>query len=230
MENTFVADIQFFRGNDNEIILKSFSFSELLSETAVVQQFIFKPPFDLTELDAPRRRAAERVTVNHHQLDWTAGLIDYDRAEHIVRACLTHATEVVVKGREKVVYLNSVLRRNVCFNIDNLECPTLSVLKTNNNYLSNHTNAYFYSPASFSPVAVLKKWLRKLLANSLTLCNAAMGAFHAHGFFALTQRELYFLPVQFLIHVHSGDFLRSQRDKLAPHIAFNVDFTSFRQL
>lgn len=54
MENTYVADLQFFRGDEKELILKSFS--KLFSDT--IEFFVFKPPFDIVELSPYRRRAA----------------------------------------------------------------------------------------------------------------------------------------------------------------------------
>lgn len=217
MENTLVADIQFFRGNNKELIVKSFSFCKLYDED-IVQHFIFKPPFDFYELNLSKRREATHVTLNFHHLEWDDGLVEYQEAIPIIRSCLSHGDEIFVKGLEKVTFLNSILPRKVCYNIENLDCPNFKVLKTNKILRAP------CSPVSSLNVLAMKQWLRSLFENSLILCNDAIGAFSKHGFFSLSEKDLYFLPVNFLTYALNVDFLQTHSHKFAPHIVFNDHF------
>lgn len=107
MENTYVADLQFFRGDEKELILKCISFSKLFSDT--IEFFVFKPPFDIVELSPYRRRAARFVTKNFHHIQWEDGFIDYNEINNIIKENLDTAQEIFVKGHEKATFLNSIL-------------------------------------------------------------------------------------------------------------------------
>lgn len=220
MENTFIADIQFFRGNDKNIIVKSFSFCRLFDDD-IVQHFIFKPPFEFQELDFLHRREAAHVTVNYHHLNWDDGFIEYEQAVPIIRSSLSGATEIIVKGLEKEKYLNSILPRKTCFNIENLDCPNFRVMKVKFP-LQNPC-----APVSSLNVLVMKHWLCQLLKNSLSLTNDAIGTFSEHGFFSLRLKDIYFLPVNFLIYELSADFLENHIHKLPPHIVQNPYFKNY---
>lgn len=220
MENTFIADIQFFRGNEKEIIVKSFSFCKLFNDD-IVQHFIFKAPFDFQKLNLTRRREVANVTMNFHHLDWDDGFIDYNQVVKIIRSSLSPASEIIVKGLEKEKYLNSLLPTKTCYNIENLDCPNLKSLKVNLS-LQN-----LCSPVSSLNVIAMKKWLGHLLKSSLTLSNDAIGAINDHGFCSLRQIDLYFLPVNFLIYSFSAEFLKNHSHRLAPHIVENTYFKDY---
>lgn len=220
MENTFVADIQFFRGNDKEIIVKSFSFSKLF-DADIVQHFVFKPPYEFQKLNLLRRREAAIVTLNYHHLEWDDGFIEYDQAVNIIRSCLCKATEIIVKGLEKEKYLNSILPYKTCYNIENLNCPNFKSLK------SNLSLQKPISPVSSLNVTVMKQWLCELLKSSLILTNEAIHIFNECNFFSLKPRDLYFLPVNFLIYACDVDFLNNISYLLPPHIVQNPNFKNY---
>uniref|UniRef100_A0A8D9E8C4 Uncharacterized protein n=1 Tax=Cacopsylla melanoneura TaxID=428564 RepID=A0A8D9E8C4_9HEMI len=50
-----------------------------------------------------------------------------------IRTCLSKASEIFVKGLEKVTFFkfNSILPRKLCFNMENLECPNFRTMKAN---------------------------------------------------------------------------------------------------
>lgn len=220
MENTFVADIQFFRGNDKDIIVKSFSFCKLFDDD-IVQHFIFKPPFELGKLNLMRRREAVNVTLNYHHLNWDDGLIDYNLAVKIIQSALSDASEIFVKGLEKEKYLNSILSKKTCYNIEHLDCPNFKTMKASL-LLQNPC-----SPVSSLNVIVMKKWLCELFKNTLTLANDSIGKFNEYGFFSMSARDLYFLPVKFLIHSLRAVFLQNHTNKFAPHIVYDPYFKDY---
>lgn len=220
MENTFVVDFQFFRGNEKEIVIKSFSFCKLFDED-VVQHFVFKPPYEFMALNLIRRREAAHVTLNFHHLEWDQGFIEYEQAHKIIQSCLSNATEIFVKGLEKEKCLNSILGTKLCYNIENLDCPNFKTMKSQ---LSIHDPC---SPVSSLNVLVMKQWLRNLLQNSLSLCNDAIRMYSERGLFAMRPKDLYFLPPHFLTHTLCADFLQNHLHRLAPHIVNETYFKNF---
>uniref|UniRef100_A0A8D8UPF6 Uncharacterized protein n=1 Tax=Cacopsylla melanoneura TaxID=428564 RepID=A0A8D8UPF6_9HEMI len=221
MQTSYVADIQFFRGNNKDIIVKSFSFCKLF-EKDIVQHFIFKAPYDISELNLCRRREVEHVARNFHHLEWNEGFIDYQQVSKVICSALGNATEVFVKGLEKVKYLNSILQENVCCNIELLDCPNLKTLKSNIS-VCNFDN----SPVSSLNVYVMKKWLCEYFQNSLTLMNEAIRNCYVKGFFNLSNEELYFLPSSFLTHHFTPDFLQNYYYKFAPHVLRDLNFKKY---
>lgn len=185
------------------MLLKSFSFCKLFGED-IVQHFIFKPPFEFQELNLIRRRGAAHVTMNYHHMGW-------NDVEHRYKIMFI---QILVKGLEKANYLNSILPRKLCYNVENLDCPNFKIMKTSFSYKNP------CSPVSSLNVVIMKEWPRNLLENSLPLCNDAIGVFREHGFFSLSQRELYF---QFPTNTFSADFLESQCHKFPPqYVVYNA--------
>uniref|UniRef100_A0A8D8WD36 Uncharacterized protein n=1 Tax=Cacopsylla melanoneura TaxID=428564 RepID=A0A8D8WD36_9HEMI len=213
MENIYVADIQFFRDNNKNIILKSLSLSKL-SEEGFIEHYIFKPPYLFEELTYTRRIEANHVSRNFHQIHWDDGFIEYKEHINILTSTLKNASEVLVKGNEKVKYLNNLLGKKICYNVENLSCPNLKNLKS-------MQATFSLSPVSYQNTSVLKVWLKNLFFNSAEYIERSIQKHNDVGFFALTEKDCYFLPVSVIIKNFSVDCLKSILYKLPPHTVFN---------
>lgn len=211
MDNIYIADIQFFRGNDKELILKSFSYAKLASDY-MIENFVFKPPFAFNDLNIYRRNQATNVTKNIHRLHWNDGFIDYSEIKNIICSHLNNATEVIVKGAEKKKYLDSILERGVCYNIEQLECPNLKSLKM------SFTTFYTNNSESGINVSAMKIWTMLMFQNSMEYVEHSIKSFHSNGFFNMSPKEIYFLPLEFLLFECGPDFLSRVLSKLPPHI------------
>lgn len=215
MNNIYVLDLQFFRNNDKSIIVKSISVSKLFNSD-IIDHFIFKPPFDFLELNLTRRAEARHVSAFYHHINWNEGFIDYSEMNIIIQSLLADATEVFVKGNEKAKFINSILSRDVSYNVEQLNCPNLKVLKA--------AHSIFEScPVSSMNVTVLKLWLKNLFLTSLERANDAIKLFNKIGFMHMRSDEIYFLPANFLIDKVDSDGVKSCLKSLPPHIIQDID-------
>lgn len=219
MENTYVVDLQFFRGNNKEIILKCISFSKLFSNT--IEYFVFKAPFNISELCPYRRCEAQFVTKNFHHIQWDQGFIDYYEIGNTLRDTFKGAEEILVKGLEKAKFLNNILGRNVCYNVENLNCPNLKSLKSK-------LTGFPSENVSHLNVKVLKSWLKIIFLHDREYINTAINNFHeCQDFSFLSGTDLYFIPISFLLKKYTPQFLRIYADRFPPHIALKECFQEY---
>lgn len=212
----YVCDIQFFRNNDKSIILKSLSCTKLFNDE-VIDHFIFKPPFDFNDLNLTRRAEARHVSTFYHHINWNEGFIPYNDMIELVRSYFANATEILVKGDEKGKFLNSILRRNVCYNVEQLNCPNLKELKVAHTLFSK-------PPVSTLNVIVLKKWMLELYQNCMDKIDTAIETFNKIGFVHMKSYEIYFLPTQFLIDKVDSESLKICLNNLPPHVTQKDSF------
>uniref|UniRef100_A0A8D9DUK0 Uncharacterized protein n=1 Tax=Cacopsylla melanoneura TaxID=428564 RepID=A0A8D9DUK0_9HEMI len=214
MENIFVADIQFFRDNEKKIVLKSFAVSKLFDDD-FIQYFVFKPPYNFEELNYLKRNEANHVTKYYHQMTWEEGYVNYDEIENIIRSTLKNASEVLVKGDEKIKYLNKIMEKNICYNAENLSCPNLKTLKT-------FQTVFTLSPVGFRNVYALKVWFRNFFQTSMENIENSIRKFNdQRELISLNSQEIYFLPVNYIIEKFHPNELCSLLYKLPPHSMFN---------
>lgn len=216
--NTYVVDIQYFRGNSKNLILKSFAYAKLFD--SAIEHFVFKPPHNFEDLNLVRKYEARHVTKNYHKLQWDDGFIDYSYIPLVLRSVLRQADEVLVKGSEKVQYLNYILRRNVCFNVEDLDCPKLSTLKMCHGFFDT-------TPVSTQNVRAIMHWVSILYSKSIDFIDEAIAKYNKTGLFSLDKREKFFLPVSFLIEKCSPCLLQHELKNLAPHIVNNTNFRNY---
>uniref|UniRef100_A0A8D9FBP8 Uncharacterized protein n=1 Tax=Cacopsylla melanoneura TaxID=428564 RepID=A0A8D9FBP8_9HEMI len=215
MENIYVVDLQFFRGDNKELILKCISFSPLVSD--VFEQFVFKAPFPIDQLSPYRRREASFVTRNIHKIHWDDGFIEYNQMKHVINSNLNSAKEILIKGLEKANFLNSVLGRNVCYNVENLDCPNLRSLKLK-------LSGFPTENVTTLNVKVLKSWLKIIFQHGLEYSNNAIHKFNNCDFLRLSGVDLYFIPLSVLLKQCCPQFLKQFSYKFPPHIVNDDTF------
>lgn len=214
-----ICDLQFFRDNDRSVIVKSFSCTNLYNND-IVNHFVFKPPFDFCELSLTRRAEAQHVSTHYHRINWNEGFIPYNEMATVVRSCLAEAKEVIVKGEEKAKYINTLMRRAICFDAEKLNCPNLKVLKAAESLFCN-------SPVSSLNVMVLKTWLQNFFQNTMEKTDNSIKIFNNVGLFKMSSSEIYFLPVHFLISRMEKDSLTNFLHNLPPHISQDISMKNF---
>lgn len=94
-----VVELQGFKDNYNRFIVK---------ELAVVSdglrcQVIFKPPYDLRQLNDKMYRTAQWLTRHYHRIKWEEGNVEYD--ENLIRNLCNPFNVVYTKGTEKAKFL-----------------------------------------------------------------------------------------------------------------------------
>lgn len=114
------ADVQSFKRDRNVFVVKEFC---LISDNVEFHEIV-KSPCQYSELDWCYRRQANYVTDKHHGLKFDAGNITLDE---LIERTLDYVTDkiVLVKGVEKVWWLNQIYGDYIdlnCVNIENEDC------------------------------------------------------------------------------------------------------------
>uniref|UniRef100_A0A8D8X3J6 Uncharacterized protein n=4 Tax=Cacopsylla melanoneura TaxID=428564 RepID=A0A8D8X3J6_9HEMI len=214
MTSTYIIDIQGFRGNNKEFILKSLAYSKL-NDGNYVQQIIFKPPYDIQQLISKRRHEAHYASNNLHLIQWDDGFIKYSDMEETVQSLFTHVREIYVKGLEKATFLNNILKRNICMDMDILHCPNLKTLKL-------YHPDQLQGPVACKQVSLLRQWFKDLLSKSSSLTNQSVNSLNEYGLDFLTPFEIFFLPIPCILQSCSSEILTRNIRKLPPKIRNNA--------
>lgn len=99
-----VLDIQCFRNNLKEFIIKEVCVIDVLTGTLLLHHVV-KSPFSKDKLCVERKRETNWLVSNWHGLEWDQGDIAYDECVTKLRECLKKCTTVYVKGLEKKMFL-----------------------------------------------------------------------------------------------------------------------------
>lgn len=99
-DHSVVLDIQCFKDNNNEYIVKEASVIEVSSGTLLLHH-IARPPFDRDSLSEEKLRESYWLVKHCHGLEWDQGDIPYHVLIEKLRTCLTAHSTIFVKGCEK---------------------------------------------------------------------------------------------------------------------------------
>lgn len=218
MEDIYIVDAQFFRGDNKELILKCLSYSKIYSD--IFEQFIFKPPYNINQLSPFRRREVKFVTKTIHHINWDDGFVEYNEIKYILKNKLGSAREILVKGLEKATFLDSILERKLCYNIENLNCPNLKSLK-------DKISGFPLEDVCTLNVKVLKSFMKTILQHSSEYINNSVEKYTNVGLFSLSDSDIYFLPVSLLVKSCPVELLKSYYYKFPPHIRQDETFENF---
>lgn len=133
-ENIIYLDIQCFRDNENNLIVKelAFAYKDLGNRPS---HYFFTPPFSYSQLDLKARIHNNYVTRNVHNLNWKLGDKNYSLLESVVNS--VHADIIYVKGDEKKKFIKNLTGMSKVFDLGNENecepiCPALAKLHKNN--------------------------------------------------------------------------------------------------
>lgn len=114
-----IVDLQGFKDNSNNFIIKEFSFAtKNIKFSDIIQSTC---AFD--ELSIPKQKSANWLTDNFHGITWYDGDIDVNELRDTIKPILS--TKIVfVKGEEKIIWLKNLLRDSLqnVVNIETLGC------------------------------------------------------------------------------------------------------------
>jgi len=120
-----IVDVQGFKGNNNEFILKELAISFNEHE---FQNFIVQPPHQFEKLMKIKQKEANWLSKNHHGLGWNDGSVTYKSVKKFLLE--NHITAVYVKGEEKKNWLSHMLQNKVMIqNLEEYGCPSFKVLR-----------------------------------------------------------------------------------------------------
>lgn len=152
----YIADVQGFKDGENNFIIKELALAA--EEFTIV--FSIKPPFPYSRLSDKERRQVSWIE-NKYGFSWSDGYIDYREFKRVIIPYLENK-KILVKGLEKVRWIKELCSNCFVTDIDEKECPNLSVMykiffddRSKNNCLS-YTKHY-----SLNNVICIKKWYMK---------------------------------------------------------------------
>lgn len=147
-----VVDIQGFKTEDNEFILKEFA----IANKNNIQVFLFKPPCAYYDLSKSEKSQVNWIERNRN-VYWREGFLPYKEICNIIKPLLSDK-RIYVKGQEKVMWLRKITDNDDILNLEFYYCPSLRDLYTK--YLTNdiYTCMYHSNVCALKNVLVLKKW------------------------------------------------------------------------
>lgn len=201
----FIMDIQGFKGERNQYIIKELAI--ISSDGQLYELQLFQPPCKISELSENVQEQVHYLEKHFHGLYWNSGFRPYSQLRHIMKNLNLSGT-VYVKGCEKKMFVSDLLSTfmvNVV-NIEELGCPSLSILKQ------------FLQPSSIKPcvfnhksnncaylnVNAILQWLNleKFTKDRMEMVNLAMKECKKRGYTNLQHELVRFLPKEFIISHH----------------------------
>lgn len=114
-----IVDLQGFKDNTNNFIVKEFSFAtKNMKFSDIIQSTC---TFD--DLSAPKQKSSNWLTQNFHGITWYDGDIDVNELLHTIKPIFSNKI-VFIKGEEKVIWLKNLLRDSLqkIVNVETLGC------------------------------------------------------------------------------------------------------------
>ena len=161
-----IVDIQCFKDDQNEYILKEVCVLEAESGILLMHHIV-KPPYDRAELSDEKLRESYWLTKYCHGLQWDQGDIPFYKLLCKLTDCLANRSIVYVKGREKKEYIkrNHVTHYNTtnvidvtaigCGSIDSIN----NLMSTNILRCCNHKSSSTDTRCALTNCVAIRGWL-----------------------------------------------------------------------
>ena len=82
MAKQCIIELQAFRGNKGEFIIKELAFMDL--DTNAINHFLFKPPFPFSMLRKGAAKTNRWLMKHFHHIAWNEGFVDYNELDTIM--------------------------------------------------------------------------------------------------------------------------------------------------
>lgn len=112
--NTVVIDIQCHVDNNREYVIKELTYGYCDGSSPPVH-CVFKPPYDLFDLDMDIVLQNDYIFKRIHGLQWMAGDVPYTRLDDVLN--LFKTCTILVKGNEKLKCLRKFLPNTTIFDL-----------------------------------------------------------------------------------------------------------------
>lgn len=153
MHNCIFVDLQGFKSDENEFIVKEFAYSML----EYTQVFLIKPPFPFSKLSTSEKRQTRWIQ-KHLGILWHEGFVDYREFKRLIVNHIREKT-IFVKGVEKVKWVENLCSDCTVINLEEKGAPNLSELyKRYCVRECNYNCVYHNKNCALKNVICLKKW------------------------------------------------------------------------
>lgn len=222
-----VVDVQGFKQPNNNFVVKELALAPLNTDEGPTS-YLFKPPFDWTQLPAKYKSENLWVERNYHGLSWNSGDVPYEKLEEIFLSLTTSG--VYVKGLEKTKWVTEILEQSKnpttrVINMEDLGCPSLKSLQMN---CCHHQSRKVLSCA-IENVKLLKNWLLEYFANNPTR-ERSLELFFALGedLTKMREEDIALLSKEFLT-IFASRSIEHAWDKLPIQYKNDKDIAECRQ-
>ena len=170
--STVFLDFSFYKGQQNESIIKELSFIDLYGK--ISEKASFKPPYSIDTLDNKTRYTVRWCQNNLHTLPFEAGELPYrDMGKMLLQlSCSLPAESIIyVKGLEKRNFLNDLFYsldylKPILYEMESeLKTPSLQILRRKYPTIYKWSKCDLHTDnCSFGNVFLLKQWyINKIL-------------------------------------------------------------------
>lgn len=147
-----VVDIQGFKTDENEFILKELA----LATQNNIHVYLFKPPCAYYDLSKSEKAQVSWIERNRN-VYWREGYLPYKEITNIIKPLLSNK-RILVKGQEKVVWLRKLTNNDNILNLEFYYCPSLNDLYSKYSTSDIYTCMYHNNVCALKNVLLLKKW------------------------------------------------------------------------
>lgn len=116
MEAVAIVDFQGYKLYDKTFVVKE----DCILFSGNISHYIFSPPFDYKILSESDKYQVNWLARKYHGLEWSAGFYNYEEKKYLIRQALRCASNIYVKGEEKIKWLREIIQDNQ-INIVNIE-------------------------------------------------------------------------------------------------------------
>ena len=134
-----VVEIQYFLGNENEIIVKELC----CLKNGKKIFYLFENPFDWEKLSKEKQKCNLYAIRYLHKLEWLSGTEDLKDLNKIIKSFCEDVSKVYVKGRTKSVWLSSILFDKEIIDADEILSIKLNDLKLGKNSFCPYHKSLF---------------------------------------------------------------------------------------
>lgn len=202
----FILDFQGFKTNNRDYIIKELAF--ISTDNQVYELHLFQPPHSFSELSDDEKRQVIWLEKRFHGLYWSSGYNLYSEIKTIFKSCNIKGT-IYVKGLEKQKFIIQLLKDfsvNV-INIEDLGCPSLSILKRQSQQLNRFSLCRFdhhvtYYNCAHVNVLLLLEWLKseKTFFTRMDCVSSAIKECYEKGYTHLSVETVKHLPKSFILN------------------------------
>lgn len=166
-----VLDIQCFKNDENEFILKEVCIIEVVTGILLLHHIAISP-YSQRFLSQEKLRESCWLTKHYHGLEWNKGDIGYHTLIQKVRTCLSDYSTVYVKGLEKKQYvLNTLVTDETSLVVDmsDIGCSSLASISGSSTIRCNHHKSV-QNHCALANCTSLRHWLIHTDNNSYESC------------------------------------------------------------
>lgn len=156
-----VVDVQGFKGDAGEFIVKELAYVSPNEPAAVPQLVTFEPPHSWFDLSNESKCANLWLKYSFHGLNWSDGDVPYNKLTEFCSTLLnispTRNVIVWVKGEQKKSWLQPLFPR--VENLESLGCPSLKTPGFRSPVVCTHHLPGWKENCALQNVCTLRKWL-----------------------------------------------------------------------